>query len=412
MKRTLLGLMIAFSLGANAQNVNIPDANFKAYLVGNTAINTNGDAEIQLTEASAYTGQIVCSGMNISDMTGIDEFSSLSQLHCNGNSITALDVTANPNITQLTCASNQLTSLDVSLNTALTLLDCGSNQLTSLNISYNSALVELTFKNNSLSTIDIASNPLLENVNGENNNLTTFTKGTNNDLVFLYLINNSFVSIDISNLPSLYVASLMNSNLTSVNVSGCTSLVDLYVSGNALTTIDLSGVLSLGSLLCYDNNLTSLDVSFLPYLGELLCENNSLTSLNIKNGNNSNIATNYFKATGNANLTCIEVDDVTYSTTNWTNIDAGASFSLDCSGGVGIDELESEAVSVYPNPTSSQLTLQTVNKIAQVKIYNMLGALVQTESSKSFSVDQLPVGVYVIDITTNEGISHSRFVKE
>jgi hypothetical protein len=39
------------------KNVNIPDANFKAYLVGNKAININGDTEIQVSEASAFKGE-------------------------------------------------------------------------------------------------------------------------------------------------------------------------------------------------------------------------------------------------------------------------------------------------------------------------------------------------------------------
>lgn len=40
-------------------NVIIPDVNFKAYLVGNTLINTNGDSEIQCTEASALLVQFI-----------------------------------------------------------------------------------------------------------------------------------------------------------------------------------------------------------------------------------------------------------------------------------------------------------------------------------------------------------------
>ena len=38
------------------QNVNIPDTNFKAFLVGDTAINTNGDTEIQVSEANIFSG--------------------------------------------------------------------------------------------------------------------------------------------------------------------------------------------------------------------------------------------------------------------------------------------------------------------------------------------------------------------
>ncbi|MCH7534469.1 MAG: hypothetical protein IH948_01745, partial [Bacteroidetes bacterium] len=41
-------------LFVSAQIVNIPDANFKAALVGDPTINTNGDGEIQVAEASAF----------------------------------------------------------------------------------------------------------------------------------------------------------------------------------------------------------------------------------------------------------------------------------------------------------------------------------------------------------------------
>jgi len=40
----------SFSEDCNPCIVNIPDANFKTYLVGNTSINTNGDDEIQCDE--------------------------------------------------------------------------------------------------------------------------------------------------------------------------------------------------------------------------------------------------------------------------------------------------------------------------------------------------------------------------
>ena len=43
MKKLLL-ILIALPMIGFGQNVNIPDANFKADLVGNSVINTNGDA--------------------------------------------------------------------------------------------------------------------------------------------------------------------------------------------------------------------------------------------------------------------------------------------------------------------------------------------------------------------------------
>ena len=58
MKKLLLILLFLPFIGFG-QNVNIPDANFKAYLVGNSAINTNGDSEIQVSEATAFNGAIL-----------------------------------------------------------------------------------------------------------------------------------------------------------------------------------------------------------------------------------------------------------------------------------------------------------------------------------------------------------------
>ena len=176
--------------------VTIPDANFKAVLVGNTAINTNGDTEIQCSEATAFTGEIYAYNESISDLTGIEAFVNL------------------------------------------TILYCGTNLLTSLDVSNNLALEELY---------------------------------------------------------------------------------------------------------CLSNNITNLDVSANTNLIRLNCHGNSLTDLNVANGNNSSFT--YFYATNNPNLTCIQVDNVTYSTANWTNVDAQTSFSANCSGGL--------ADTIYVNHTAT-----------------------------------------------------------
>ena len=108
--------------------VNIPDANFKAYLVGASAINTNGDKEIQVSEASAFNGAIYCSQMNISNLKGIEAFTALTELYCDGNKLTSLDVSGASALTYLNCYANQLTSLDLSKNPALYILYCDGNQ--------------------------------------------------------------------------------------------------------------------------------------------------------------------------------------------------------------------------------------------------------------------------------------------
>ena len=121
MKKLLLILLCLPMIGFG--QVYIPDANFKAYLVGNTAINTNGDGEIQVSEANSFSGTIVCSNLNISDLTGIESFTVLTVLDCGINQLTSLDVSQNTALTSLSCYYNQITSLDLSNHTTLTRFD-------------------------------------------------------------------------------------------------------------------------------------------------------------------------------------------------------------------------------------------------------------------------------------------------
>ena len=53
----------------------------------------------------------------------------VTELYCNGNQLTTLDVSQNTELTTLFCSNNQLKALDVSQNTALTVLTCFNNQI-------------------------------------------------------------------------------------------------------------------------------------------------------------------------------------------------------------------------------------------------------------------------------------------
>jgi hypothetical protein len=134
MKTTLLFLAAFLSANLFGQNVNVPDANFKAYLVSNSDINTNGDTEIQVSEASAFNGAIDCSNLFISDLTGIEAFTELTDLVCNENQLISIDVSQNIVLEGLSCGNNLITSIDLSMNTALYVLWCPENQLSCLNI--------------------------------------------------------------------------------------------------------------------------------------------------------------------------------------------------------------------------------------------------------------------------------------
>ena len=62
---------------------------FKAALTGTSAINVNGDEEIQIFEAERYDDTIEIAGRNIDSLTGMEAFISIESLDCSGNGLTA-----------------------------------------------------------------------------------------------------------------------------------------------------------------------------------------------------------------------------------------------------------------------------------------------------------------------------------
>ena len=124
----------------------VPDNNFEAYLethdenemvvpvgdlsMGNGVLNDN----YVLTESINNIISLNVGYKEISDLTGIEDFTSLTSLYCRRNQLTSLDMSKNTALTELECAYNQLKSLDVSQNTSLTYLWCEQNPFTSLNL--------------------------------------------------------------------------------------------------------------------------------------------------------------------------------------------------------------------------------------------------------------------------------------
>lgn len=149
------------------QTVNIPDPVFKAYLVNNPQINTNGDNEIQESEAAAYTGVISCpQNAGISDVTGLQAFVNLQYFYCNRNQLTSIDLTKNTKIKEVSIYLNKIQSIDLSKNTKLVYLDLGDNLLTNVDLFYNTELSEFYCTNNKLENLNLKSNIFPEeNVN-------------------------------------------------------------------------------------------------------------------------------------------------------------------------------------------------------------------------------------------------------
>lgn len=77
-----------------------------------------------------------------------------------------------------------------------------------------------------------------------------------------------------------------------------------------------------------------------------------------------------------------------------------------------INELNKTALSIYPNPTNSYITINSENDLGMIKITNLLGAEVLTletkETTSKIDVSNLTSGVYFIKVKN----SITKFIKE
>lgn len=337
MKHAYLLLFALFSAQMIAQNIEFTDPAFKTYLInitaesnkaanitGNpTAIDTNNDDEIQLSEALNIS-RLSCSNNDITSIGGIENFTNLKilgfsnqsmetfnlsnlinleELFCYQNNTSNLVLSNLPNLKYLICSNNNMTTLDVSGLSGLEILDCGYNnlsqlnlpsglkdlrtnvnQLTSLDLSALSNLQSLSCTNNNLSYLNITNLTHLNSINCNTNLLTTLALNGLDSLASLNCRDNLLTSINIDGAPNLAGLDCTNNSLTTLDFSTNHNVISIYASNNNLTTLDISGCYSLSLLNCNTNQLSSIDISNSPYLHVLDAGYNQLEYLNIRNG--------------------------------------------------------------------------------------------------------------------------------
>lgn len=89
-------------------------------------------------------------------------------------------------------------------------------------------------------------------------------------------------------------------------------------------------------------------------------------------------------------------------------IDTSACFTF---SGLSIDEKTGEQISVYPNPTSDILTISFMNQIDVVNVYSIDGKLILSSAETTFSVKDFPSGIFVIEVSSENTIYRTKFLK-
>lgn len=257
------------------------------------------------------------------------------------------------------------------------------------------------------------------------------------NLKTLILWDNNFtgnVPIEIGNCTKLEILSLEDNSLTGnipdsfVNL---TLMQSFWLNGNQLSGV-IPNIFSNWKDLRYfsigdayssgpDNNFSgTLDFSKNPKMTMYLMAHNDISFLNVRNGNNLNIKESYqFNTTDNPNLTCILVDDPSFSRTNWPHIDATSRFmdtQSECEALSTADITFKQAISIFPNPTRGYLYVSHNEdiKIEHIIVLNSLGQIAhEYQKTNHIDISHLKNGLYFVTLENNHGYRETyKVIKE
>lgn len=329
-----------------------PDSAFCSYV--SSELDSDGDGCLTVGELAAVTS-MSAGNKGIYSLAGIEYFTDLQQLYCQGNYLYSLDLSKNTALTVLSCgdnrlsqlnisgntaltdvkcSNNSLTELDVSKNTALENLICNGNEITELDVSENAALTQLLCYDNCITELDLSNNPALTKLQCQNNQLEVLNVSENTMLQYLQCSDNSLTELDVSNNVALTTLYCQNNKLTELYTAQNTALAALSCSGNLLTDLSLSTNTGLSSLTCSNNQLTSLDISSNTSLRTFTCTGNNRTvtvnnnqfDLSLLPDFDLNKATAWSGGTVDGTILTVSSDTVTY--TYDVGGDRTAAFSL------------------------------------------------------------------------------------
>lgn len=300
-----------------SQNTFVPDDNFEQALI-DLGLDSAPLNDFVPTANIATITNLDIESKNINDLTGIEDFTALTILNCSNNNLTSLNVSTLNNLTELYCNSNAIASINLASLPFLKIFWCDNNELLELDVTRNLNLISLVCDSNFINSLDVLNNVKLNTLSCVNNNLTSLNISENTTLNALLISSNKLVNLDLKENNNLTILDCSFNNLTSLNIDF----------NKNLKTIN-----------CSNNLLAQLDAFNQDDLRELHVNNNDLCVLNIKNGTNSSLNTLNFEA--NPNLSCVVVDNIENTYSNWepSNFTNYVNSVDDCSVTIPIDSL-------------------------------------------------------------------------
>lgn len=191
--------------------VNVPDANFKTYLLEN--FDLNKDNEISIKEASNIE-EVRCENGDIFYLDGLEYFSNLKYIDCSYNHVMDVDFSQNLELERVYVSFNNITMLDFSENPKVKVINCSNNRITNLFVDKCGDLETFCCNWNNLIELDVTQNRQLQFFSCWKNQLIKLNISNNNLLEILQCGDNDFDILDTSN----------NTFLKRIDIQGCNKI--------------------------------------------------------------------------------------------------------------------------------------------------------------------------------------------
>ena len=181
-----------------------------------------------------------------------------------------------------------------------------------------------------------------------------------------------------------------------LNSVGCDSVgrLNLTIHNSPVVTIEGNWILEPGETAMLSANCTMPGVTYAWYKGTSTTPASTTSTLVVEPQGNENVDVHLATTKAYGQHKCI--------TDNWITVTTN----------VGIDDVETMLVNIYPNPTSRILNIQSAEGIAEVVIFNTVGqqVMINKGSNERMQLDlaNLATGNYTMRITALNGEQTTR----
>ncbi len=387
------------------------------------------------------------------------------------DNLTSIDISGATNLESINVAQCDLNTIDVSNNVSLRTLNLGQNNISNLNLTSNLLLENLILGDNNISALDVSALPnvrlliiqdnnlvTLNVANGNNINFSTFNASSNPDLTCIEIDGGFTPPTDNSwrkDATASYSDNCSNTADITDPVAVCQD-VTIQLDANGVATLDATqvdngssddvGIASIAidvtSFDCSNVGTTTVTFTVTDAAGNadtctatITVEDNEAPTITcpVDETVTVNQGTQYslpdyisggtVVSQDNCSATITQnpvagtmlspgVQTVTFTATDASGLTATCSFDLTVDETLSVDDQSVINVSMYPNPVTDILMIDTATAIEKVEVYALSGQKVLSTTSSQVEMSTLSTGVYFVHITTGQGSSYKRVIKK